>query len=86
MSPPKENSAATGSDQERLVAPETLLDRLWPRSLVAAVRKAGFWAAVALPFLHLPLLLSGIETSVEATAFVSLVAANVLALVVGHQH
>jgi hypothetical protein len=85
MSPSKQNSAAS-PDQERPVSPEAVLDKLRHRSLVTAVRRVGFWAAVALPFLHLPLLLSGIETGVEATVFVSLVAANVLTLIVGHSH
>jgi len=82
----KQNSTATRTDQERPVNQEAVLDRLRSHSPVTAVRRVGFWAAVALPFLHLPLLLSGIETSVEATVFLSLLTVNVLALVVGHRH
>jgi hypothetical protein len=48
------------------------------------VQAVGFWTAVALPFLHVPLLLSGLETTTETSLFVALIAVNLLALVVGH--
>lgn len=48
------------------------------------VQVAGFWTAVVLPFLHVPLLLSGLETATDTWLFVALIALNVLALVVGH--
>lgn len=46
----------------------------------------AFWAAIALPFLHLPLLVTGLETTGMAVAFVLLLGLNVLALVVGHPY
>lgn len=52
----------------------------------APLRFAGFWAAVTLPFLHTPLLLSGIDSPSKAAAYAGLVALNVVALVVGHQY
>lgn len=55
--------------------------------VVEPITGVAFWAAVALPFLHLPLLLAtGLSSSGTATAFVALVALNVLALLVGHSH
>lgn len=45
----------------------------------------AFWSAVAMPFLYIPLLFGGL-TGGEAPAFVGLVAANGLALVLGHGH
>lgn len=48
------------------------------------VQATGFWTAVVLPFLHVPLLLSGLETTTETSLFVALIAVNLLALVVGH--
>lgn len=44
-----------------------------------------FWAAVLLPFAYLPLLAGGLGGS-EQFVFTALVAANVVALVVGHDH
>jgi len=54
----------------------------------AASRLSGlaFWTAIALPFLHLPLLATGLESWPTFAAFLVLVALNVLALVVGHPH
>jgi hypothetical protein len=55
------------------------------RLVAAPLRFVGFWAAVALPFLYLPLLLGGLEGG-ETFAFGLLLALNALALVVGHGH
>ncbi|SFG77163.1 hypothetical protein SAMN04488063_2887 [Halopelagius inordinatus] len=44
-----------------------------------------FWAAVLLPFAYLPLLLGGLGEG-EQLVFTAFVAANVFALVVGHDH
>ncbi len=54
--------------------------------LVRSFEAAAFWSAIALPFLHVPLLLAGLNTTAEQVAFVSLLTLNVLALVVGHSH
>jgi hypothetical protein len=51
---------------------------LWP------VHRLAFWAAIVLPFLHLPLLVTGLETQTQTFAFVVLLACNAVALVVGH--
>jgi len=51
--------------------------------LARPIRFVAFWVAVALPFLYLPLLVGGLEGS-EPIAFGALLAANVVALVVGH--
>ena len=56
------------------------------RDLVAwPVRAAGFWSAVAIPFLLLGLVVTGAVFD-QAEVFAALVAANVLALRVGHAH
>jgi hypothetical protein len=55
-------------------------------SLRKPVRFVGFWSAVALPFLHVPLLLTGLDGAAETGAFLALFALNVVALVVGHGH
>lgn len=54
------------------------------RTAARPLRTVGFWAAVALPALHVPLLLTGLDTGGEAVAFAALVALNGLALRLGH--
>jgi hypothetical protein len=53
-------------------------------SLRKPVRLMSFWSAVALPFLHIPLLLTGLDGAADMGAFFALFALNVVALVVGH--
>jgi hypothetical protein len=55
-------------------------------SLPAPVRAGAFWAAVVLPFCAFGLLAIGLSSNVEYAAFVALVTANVLALIVGHDY
>jgi len=55
-------------------------------SLVAPVRSLAFWTAIALPFLYVPLLLSGLDSGSTRTAFLALVALNAVALFVGHSY
>lgn len=57
-----------------------------PAQYVAApLRFVGFWLAVALPFLYLPLLLGGLSGG-QTQVFVGLLGLNVLALLVGHSY
>ncbi|MFB6107031.1 MAG: hypothetical protein ABEJ70_08660 [Halobacteriaceae archaeon] len=46
----------------------------------------GFWAAVALPFLYVPLLVAGPETDAERVAVFALIAVHAVALLLGHAH
>lgn len=46
----------------------------------------GFWAAVVLPFVYVPLIVAGVHTTSEAAAVAVLVTVHVLALVVGHRY
>jgi hypothetical protein len=50
------------------------------------IARLSFWAAIALPFLHLPLLATGLEGETTTVAFVVLLALNVVTLVIGHYH
>lgn len=50
------------------------------------LRTVGFWAAVSLPFLHVPLLLSGLDSTADTLAFAALFSLNLFALVLGHGH
>jgi len=49
------------------------------------LRAVGFYAAIALPFVYLPLLADGVGPA-DAPIVGALLAANALALVVGHGH
>lgn len=53
--------------------------------VTASFRFVAFWAAVALPFLYLPLLAGGL-TGEEVTVFAALLSANVVSLVLGHEY
>lgn len=55
-------------------------------TLLKPFEVVGFWSAVALPFLYVPLVVSGPSTTAEQTALAGLVFAHVLALVLGHRH
>ncbi|MFW5956563.1 MAG: hypothetical protein ACOCQY_04085 [Halorhabdus sp.] len=54
--------------------------------LLEPVRGVAFWAAIALPFIQLPLLLSGLQRPATLLAFLGLLALNVFALYVGHAY
>lgn len=55
-------------------------------TVLSSVRVLAFWVAVALPFLYLPLLFTGLETTATTVAFIALLAVNAIALFVGHAH
>ena len=54
------------------------------RSLKGPAQFLSFWVAIALPFVHLPLLAQGLGDPDVTLTFVVLLATNVLALYVGH--
>ncbi|QGN05880.1 hypothetical protein Hrd1104_00285 [Halorhabdus sp. CBA1104] len=56
------------------------------RWLLEPVRGVAFWAAIALPFVQLPLLVSGLQQPSTAAAFLALLALNVFTLYVGHAY
>lgn len=53
--------------------------------LVAPARFIGFWVAVSLPFLYVPLLTGGLNAN-ELYVFLGLLLLNLVAFVVGHEH
>ncbi|WP_244605573.1 hypothetical protein [Halorussus marinus] len=63
-----------------------LFERYHEHALTTPFEVLGFWAAVALPFLYLPLLLTGLSTDAELITFLGLLALNVAALLAGHDH
>lgn len=65
-----------------LVSQETIsVDRV--RGFVTAT---AFWVAIPLPFLYVPVLLSGLQTRAEALALAALIAVHVIALRIGYPY
>lgn len=64
--------------------PADVGDRSLARVIVTPLHRLAFWAAITLPFLHLPLLVSGLDSETQVLAFVVLLACNVVALLIGH--
>lgn len=54
--------------------------------LIRPLEAVAFWSAIALPFLHLPLLIRGLETSGELITFFTLLTLNGIAILVGHPY
>jgi uncharacterized membrane protein len=71
--------SAEGRDGDRL------LERLAPH-VADSVRKTGFWTAIVLPFLYVPLLATGLSTAAETATFLALLVLNLAALYVGHAY
>ncbi|GAA0229121.1 hypothetical protein ACFFQF_13015 [Haladaptatus pallidirubidus] len=55
-------------------------------SLSAPIQFVGFWTAVALPFLYVPLLATGLDTPGQFQTFLILIAVNLAALLLGHRY
>ncbi|MFC6723225.1 hypothetical protein ACFQE1_02210 [Halobium palmae] len=55
------------------------------RLLAVPLRFVGFWAAVSMPFLYVPLLFEGL-TPAETPIFVGLLLLHVVALLAGHEY
>ncbi|USZ70579.1 hypothetical protein [Natronosalvus halobius] len=50
------------------------------------VTTVGFWVGTLLPFVYVPVFLTGLNSTTRLGIFFALVAFNVLALVVGHDY
>ncbi|MFB6073732.1 MAG: hypothetical protein ABEJ89_01825 [Haloarculaceae archaeon] len=55
-------------------------------TVLAPLRAVAFWLAIALPFLYVPLLVTGLSDATLIGAFLVLLAANVVALLAGHSY
>lgn len=63
-----------------------LYDRYQEHTITTPLEVVGFWSAVVLPFLYVPLLLTGISTQGELLTFVGLLVLNLAAFLAGHGH
>ncbi|MDR5655696.1 hypothetical protein RH831_00670 [Halodesulfurarchaeum sp. HSR-GB] len=54
--------------------------------LLRPLEAVGFWAAVALPFIYVPLILRGLDTSSMQLTVAVLIAVHLLALIAGHRY
>ncbi|WP_054519804.1 hypothetical protein [Halanaeroarchaeum sulfurireducens] len=55
-------------------------------TVLRPIEAVAFWMAVIMPFVYVPLLVTGVETSSEQIAVAALVAVHVVALVVGRRY
>jgi len=76
------SDAADVSLDDRLRA---LLARV-RHQVLAPLRVVGFWSAIALPFLYVPLVATGLGSTAKVSVFLALLAANVVAATLGHSH
>jgi len=56
------------------------------KHILSPVQALSFWIAVALPFLYIPLLATGLTSRPLIGAFLALLLCNAVALLVGHPH
>lgn len=86
-SPPTTHDSRTSPSSESTEKQDDdgVIERLFP-TLADPIRKIGFWTAIVLPFLYVPLLVTGLSTATETGTFLILLAVNLLALYVGHAH
>lgn len=61
------------------------LERTAP-GLATPIRAAGFWTAIGMPVLYVPVLATGLSSSFDGLLFLALVVGHLLALYVGHAH
>lgn len=84
------NSITSPADAGEATAGRTRLGALYERyqehAFTTPLEVVGFWSAIALPFLYVPLLFTGISTQGELLTFIGLLALNVAALLAGHGH
>lgn len=82
---PGESTDADGSVENQTIA--NILATFRDNPLTQPLEFVGFWAAVALPFLYVPLLVeTHLQTAAQTITFLALLAANVVALLVGHSY
>ncbi len=80
---PISNESIAPSNPEAEPQPEGIQSRV-TRSVKQPAQFLSFWFAIALPFIHLPLLSRGLGDPTVTLAFMTLLVINVVALYIGH--
>ena len=71
---------------DQLDVPADLSERSVVQIVAGPLKRLAFYAAIVLPFLHVPLLVTGLQTETVTIAFGTLLVLNVVALLVGHYY
>jgi hypothetical protein len=71
---------------DQLDVPSELSERSLLALITGPLKRLAFYAAIVLPFLHLPLLVTGLQSDTVTLAFGTLLVLNVVALLVGHYY
>ncbi|SEV79922.1 hypothetical protein [Natrinema salifodinae] len=79
------SSSNSNAPDDREDEDHGVLERAAPE-LATPIRAAGFWTAIVFPVLYLPLLATGLSSSLEGGVFLALILGNLLALYVGHAY
>ncbi|MDL5361509.1 hypothetical protein [Halalkalicoccus sp. NIPERK01] len=77
------DNASARADTEQ---PSDHASRLAVSALARPIEAIAFWSAIALPFLYLPLLVSGLGSTAQLTAFLALLALHAVTIVGGHRY
>ncbi|GAA0646775.1 hypothetical protein [Salarchaeum japonicum] len=72
------SSPSTAHDNSRVGS------RTLPLGVPKPLEAVGFWSAVALPFLYVPLFVAGLPSADAQVAFAALVLAHAVTLFLGH--
>jgi hypothetical protein len=86
MSAPSAHNDNLSADGDATGTVPSVLARIDNHALTTPFQMIAFWSAIALPFLHVPLLVTGLSNSSETLTFITLLGVNLLMLLFGHSH
>lgn len=86
MSAPSAHNDNISADGDATGTVSSLLAQLDNHALTTPFQMIAFWTAIALPFLHVPLLVKGLSNPSETITFLTLLGLNLVMLLVGHSH
>jgi hypothetical protein len=79
-------SSPSRTELRSILSDSSLLSFDSGTDLKSGITSVAFWTAIVLPFLHLPLLATGLESTSVLVAFAALLALNVVAVVLGQPY
>ncbi|WP_135536905.1 MULTISPECIES: hypothetical protein [Halostella] len=86
MSAPSAHNDNIAADGDATRSVPSLLAQLDEHTLTTPFQMLAFWSAIALPFLHVPLLATGLSNPSETVTFLALLGLNLVMLLIGHSH